>query len=354
MSFIKNLVKRLSHTDEEAVVSVSFQLVALAILCGWVIFFWYSGSFFTCFDKPPTVHVLTPSYIKKFGGTPSDVTVGLYINNFTKFDIDHNEFVFNGVLWFIFDQSNVASKVLGLTHFERGEILERSAPLTRIVGSQVFVQYNVRVKFTTSLSYSFFPLDDHTLYLVMGNKYFTPGEVSFKSSNRDFVIAENVDYLGWKKYLTNVYSGYCINTLDRLDVTKNIEYPVVVFKISYIHSGVQQGLIIFLPLFILFLLGIFSFSLDPLKNYTMILSISLASISGLLGFRFVVQSLSPNVGYFMVSDYFFFMFLMLSAIILLINFFVVQMPRHYKKLIIISLYGFIMAILWYLLTILGV
>jgi hypothetical protein len=334
------------------VVSVSFQLTSFLALCLFMVFFWYSCSRFTSSERVP---IIRDNIFNKFNTSLLNVDVGLYINKFLTFDVTRNEFIIDGIVWFKFDPSKISLKVFDSIYFEQGEILIRSLRSVRFVQDSVFVQYDVRVKFKSSLDYHFYPFDDHALYLIMGLKAIGQEEISFRINSSDFVVIEDMEVFGWKEQKSNAYSGYFIHNLENNNnENKTIESPVIVFTASYLHIDLQKGLIIFLPLFIMFFLGMFSFSIDPIKFYTMILSISLATISAILGFRFVIESFSPHVGYLMLSDYFFFMFLVLAAIILVINFFGSQLRSRYKKLIILSLDIFIIVVLWHIMTILGV
>ena len=95
---------------------------------------------------------------------------------------------------------------------------------------------------------------------------------------------------------------------------------------------------------------LFSFSFVYNQHLTDVPSIAAASIPALFAYRFVIESLSPNVSYFMVSDYLFFLYLLLSLLTFLSVSRALNEPVRIKKLIIIGLYALMLvgcaAIIW--------
>ena len=59
----------------------------------------------------------------------------------------------------------------------------------------------------------------------------------------------------------------------------------------------------------------FLFSLDPKKYREAIMTISAATVPAILAYRFVIETISPKVSYFMLSDHIFSLFLFLSFLV---------------------------------------
>ncbi len=64
--------------------------------------FYLRGTFFRTADEPIVHQTITPDTLKKFGGFPEYISVGLHIDRFQDFDVTKNLFQFTGNLWFEF------------------------------------------------------------------------------------------------------------------------------------------------------------------------------------------------------------------------------------------------------------
>lgn len=320
-------------------IAISFVCISAALIKGL-----YN---FNTSDKQPQLEIVTPEKISEFGGFPDKVTVGLYIDQFQEFDIVKNHFVFTGTLWFLFNQGVISLNSLAKFEFERGKILYKSEPETRLLGDKLLVQYNIGVEFTSSLDYSYFPLDDHRIYLVLTNQIVSPGEILLQSSQREFKVKPDVRTLGWEKRNIQVTHGYSAAELDTYDERKTHYYPTVLFAIDYNRYGIRYIISILLPLLLIFYLATFTFSIAP----NLAINLAAGSVTAILAYRFVIENLSPKTGYLMLSDYLFFLFLSLCVFIFfmtVIDTFSVHVPTIYKKIACISLHTIVVCVSSYL------
>ncbi len=92
-------------------------------------------------------------------------------------------------------------------------------------------------------------------------------------------------------------------------------HPRVIFALDYTPTGLRQLVSIILPLLLIFSLTIFTFSMDPEPYYRSILTLSSGAVTGLIAYKFVIENLSPKVGYFMLGDMLFFLFLTMTFVI---------------------------------------
>ncbi len=125
------------------VVPILISLIAIAIALYWRL------AQFRPTDKKPTILPITPSKLKEFGGAPKTIKVGLFVNQFQRFDMTANDFTFSGIVWFEFEQGAIALDTLKNFRFEKAEILKKSVADTYITEDKLLVKYHVRAKFTS-------------------------------------------------------------------------------------------------------------------------------------------------------------------------------------------------------------
>lgn len=295
-------------------VSISFQvtwMILSLLFLGFVIN--QRLNLFETEEAGARVEHITPITYQKFGGFAQFVTVGIYVNRFHTFDMINNDFVFSGFVWFKFTPGTISIDTLDKFSFIQGEILERSEPETQMIDDQLLATYPVKVHFSSQLNYKDFPLDDHRLRVTLTNLFFSPEEIMFLSSERELVILPKVNNFGWNLVNQVVDTGYVSSAIDPYDQRSNQYHPAAIFAIDYERYGTRFMLTIFLPLLLMFYLSLFSFSLNPYEG----MRTAAAGIAAILGYRFVIDRFSPNVGYFMISDYIFFLILSFTWIILI-------------------------------------
>jgi hypothetical protein len=259
------------------------------------------------------VHI-TPTVYQQFGGFANFVTVGLFIDRFQTFDITNNTFVFTGYVWFKYLAGTVSTRNLEQFYFLQGDILERSAPETQVVDQYMLTTFHVKVKFSSVLNYKDFPFDGHRIRISISHNNLSPEEIVFESTERDMTIKSDETQAGWHKIDQDIDTGFLESAIDSYDKRNTQYHPAVTFSIDYERYGIRFILSIFLPLLLIFYVALFGFSLDEgsaLRN-------AVGSVTGILGYRFVIDNLSPKVGYFMISDSIFFLILTLTCFTLIL------------------------------------
>ncbi len=302
-----------------------WQVLAL-ILTGAIIIVMlhHAMSLFRPFEKRTQLLPVTPKIIQEWGGEPTVVSTGLFITNWHEFNVQDNIFVFDGVVWFQFDPALIALDTIDKFTFEKGEILKKSKPETKLIEGKLFAEYEIRLRFTTNLIHRLFPLDDHRIYIGMINTSVEPSEVIFKVNKGSFGESENVFIPDWKMIDHGVESGYEEQIIDKYDGRKNIRVPKVIYALDFSRSGVSLIMLILLPIFLIFFFGLFSFAFDPTMAITSIIGISTTALTSLVAYRFVIQSMSPKVGYFLLSDIIFMLFLALTFFVFIVGVSVVK------------------------------
>ena len=298
LHFFGHLTSPVHQFTTLAITSVSILLISL-------------GPFveFNSLEPSPQIFSVTPKKLRGWGGSAIKVLSGLHITNFPEFEVPKNRFTFGGIIWFEFDPALISLETVEKFSFEKGEILKKVISDTKVIEGRFFVQYDITVKFASNLSYEFFPLDDHRVFLALTNKFVSPSELIYQSYISGFTISKNIFIAGWKIVGRNVVTGYSEAYLDEQDKRKVVFNPKIVYSIDFERSGVQQVFLIFLPLFLMLFVGIFSFTFDATKTPQAVMPLSLTSVAAILSYRFVIQRMSPEVGYFLLSDHIFTLFL---------------------------------------------
>ena len=181
----------------------------------------------------------------------------------------HNKFTIDAIIWFEFDPALVSLETVEKFSFDKGDIIKKTTSDTKVIEGKFFAQFNITVRFTTNLLFEMFPLDDHRLYLILTNKFVTPSEVVYQAFISGFTLSEDMFVAGWQSVDHNVFTGYSEARLDESDAKKVVLNPKVVFSIDFKRFGTQRIFLIFLPIFLMFFIGILSFAFDPTKKNEM-------------------------------------------------------------------------------------
>jgi hypothetical protein len=252
---------------------------------------------------------IIPKLIKEWGNFSTCVTVGLYISGFPSVDFLKNEFIFDGILWFEFDPSLISLNTVSKFSLEGGEIVKQSEPYTQVIDNKFFARYLIQGKFKADLDYKLFPFDDHRLDIILANRYIQPSEMIFSSYSTHFVISPTVKFIGRNIWYLSVRSGMIEFVLNKYESQKVVKYPRVVFSIFLRRSGVRNIFLILLPLFLIYFISLFTFAFDPEAHPGITFGIASAGVTSLLSYRFIIENMTPKVGYFVLSDKLFVVFL---------------------------------------------
>ncbi len=251
----------------------------------------------------------------------STVKVGMYINSFPNFSFDTGDFTIDAMVWFKFPAATEAlSTIEQFTLYngfiqQNGKLLYRSAPIIKLIGNDVIACYHIQTSFKLDMNYKFFPIGDHTLHILLENKSATAQELCFVSDEESLSLSKNVlNIQNWFAKKKNVQSGYIQAKLDSKNAAMEISYPAVLFSIDFENVGMKKVGSLYLPMFILFLIGLLSLLIAIGDSLRLQLIVSALPSLGL--FRLVIDGVSPNTGYAMHVDIVFYTFMFLLLIIL--------------------------------------
>lgn len=304
------LIKKNIATFMMVVTQPLSQIIAVFLsLCCVVGLAYFPYITFNPTERRAQLYSIEPQFFKKFQSNPAVVSVGLFVDDFSEFDVVKNKFSFAGIVWFEFDPSIASLEDIDRFSFEQGKVIEKSPPNIQLVNNRLFVRYMIRVDFKTMLDYRLFPLDDHLVSVILINRFISPQQMVFNSGIKNFTLAEATNIGGWQIVDRSVRTGYSTAYLQSDNRQIDLNHPKVVFSMSVKRDGIQGILLIFLPLFLIAFITLFALSFDPEESSRSILSLATSGVASLIGYRFVIQSVSPDIGYFMLSDHIFILFL---------------------------------------------
>ena len=283
--------------------------------------FGYSLSYFNTTDLSPEFSIIDAAKQKEFGEFTVKVKTGLYLKSFPKFDIVNNQFIFDALLWFEFHPNEIMLESIGKFSVDNGKVINRSPPDLKVVGDAVIATYDIRIDCRANLDFVKFPFEDHKLSIIITNNAVTPYEMFFIVDNTTFNIAPDLNISNWKIKGLNTDSGYFSPALDTKSLNKGSSYPKAIFTLDVQKTGIRKVLVIFLPIFLVIMLSLFSF-LMALNNYVGRFSLASAGISAELGYRFVLDKMIPEVSYFTIADSLYLVLLVASFMVFISQLFI--------------------------------
>jgi len=297
-------------------ITIPVQTILLVISSLILIYLFYAPiENFNPIGRESFVMRVTPDVIKKWGKEPVHVKTGFVIHEFLQFDVIKNNFLMNGVLSFEFDPTKVTQEAIDKFAFTKGDIVKKSEPLViKLSSTRTFVEYSLRIQFSTLFDYSMFPLDDHKIFLNFTNTSIQASDVVFDVQDQDFTIPQYVFLAGWEIDSYKAISGY---TEFKSQKESSTTYPKVVFSLGIKKKDIRTLLLIMLPLLILFYFCVFSLSI---KSFDTNVQEMFPLLTAFVAYVIVIQTMSPDVGYFMLMDYIVLFFLIAMFVICLVNF----------------------------------
>jgi len=329
--------------------SAKLQIILMIIF--FILFAWILDkpiSRFKSDDTHPQLETVTPQKIIHFGGSPVPITVGMYIRDIPEFNVAQGYMVADIIVWFKFDPKVISLHRVKDFSLDQVKIKDKSKPYTWIEDDQLAVRYLIRGRFNLDMNYKNFPLDDHIISISLTNYQLSPADVIFNSSKFNLSMNPKVSFSGYKVVDKTVKTGYIADKIDPFIEKSEIFRPRVVFSFDVARIGIRHIISIILPLLFIFFLTLFSFTFDPFNSYGTIISMSIAGITAIIAQSFVVASLSPNPGYFMLVDKLFLTLLSCICIIFFVNVFGKKIRGFYKDILSILLTASIIGLFLYI------
>ena len=258
---------------------------------------------------------VTPDVVSKWGKDPIRVKTGFFVHEFLQFDTIKNSFLVNAIISFEFDPTKVSQESIDKFSFTKGEIVRKSDPVVKkISDTRTFVQYYIRVQFSTLFDYKLFPLDDHKISLNLTNNALEAEDVIFDVHDDEYTVPQYLFLAGWKIVAHKATSGYA--QFSALDATA-VRHPKVIFSISLEKKDYRQLFMLLFPMLVIFYFCLFTLSFG---EFDLNVESMVALATAFMASAIVAQSMSPAVGYFMLIDYLILFFLSAMLVIFVIHF----------------------------------
>ncbi len=284
-------------------------------------------------DVVPIPIAYTPERLAGFGPFTAKVETGLFVRDFSKFDIINREFLMDATVWFSFNPAETNLESIDQFSFVNGTIKSKSRPDIEFLDDNLFVRYEVKVLFRSELDYRYFPYEDHRLAIILTNTYVTPSEMIYTTHDAAFNISEMLLLGNWRISSWSTNYGYSDARFDAADARKHTASPEAIFEIRVTSVGVKNILIIFMPMLFTLLLALFSllipYKFENTSENSLMFTLASAAVASILGYRFVIQTMMPQVGYTTTTDFVFELCLLVATIIFLVHilFFLTLMQR---------------------------
>jgi hypothetical protein len=315
-----------SHTHK-----VSFKLTSLIFSFVYIIvLFSIALSEFRTEDSRTRLNMISMDMRKLYREFTSPVRTGLHIKNFSSFDFVANNFVVDATVWFEFDSHQIMLKTIEGFSFDNSKMIYKSKPIIKIHDSKMFVQYNVIFEAKTDLDFRRFPLTDHYLTIVLTNNQVSPNEMYFDDAVDavSFSVSDKVFTSNWAVHALSYHSGFSSVQLDKFKQRGQTKHPKVAFEISFKKDGVKKIMVLLIPIFAAMFISLISFLLS-LANKRGKSLLVVTAVTALLGYRFVIETMSPKVGYFTTIDNLYLFFIIAAFSILI---FQLILSRQYSLL----------------------
>ncbi len=247
----------------------------------------------------------------------SIIKTGIYVKNFTTFDMLKGDFKWEALVWFSFDKTGpVTMDLIKEFTFEHVTVDYRSEPIISEIDGSTFVQYYVILSFKQRFNYSSFPLDAHRINLVLINKALAQTNALYLSSENDVVVAPDALIKDW-----NMSKSFATEGMVNVQVSDDqdsvmIEYERIIFSLEFYKNSWRSLFLIFTPLFLIFFIGMFSLTFDVMKNFSTVLSLAVGSVSALFFYLGSLEKFSPVTDVFTIADKIFVLLLIITVITL--------------------------------------
>jgi hypothetical protein len=275
------------------------------------------------------------------GFLAKNIKCGFFLKNFLDFNPVANKFIAIGSIWFEY----LPELAHDLDKFSLGEgsIISKSDPLLLVVDGLNIVKYEIKIEFLSNLTYKYFPLEDHLIYFTISNQYLADKGFALQSSNQFFKISRDMNVDGWDLSSHRVISGYEDIQLGDGSFLNNS----VLFLMDFMQTSNRSFLLLIMPLLICLFISLFSFSFKPGMLDLTTGNLLLCSITAMIAYRYVIESSSPKVSYYIFSDIFFYHILFFICIAFFINSFYQEKIYPMLDWVVFGLY-LLFASSWYL------
>lgn len=261
------------------------------------------------------------------------VETGIAVHDFSQFEMLKNHFAAQATVWFYFDPAKVDKGLVDQFVFERGLIKSKSAPREIKHGDKLMVLYDIELEFQGSLDYSHFPLDRHRLDLILVNPYANTQQLLYVTNKDAVQIDNDAATPGWSSIGTSSKYGVAQEQFALEENPLSIAYEKTVFSLFFEHTTLKEATIIFVPLLLMFLVGLLSLLVDMVSESSVIIELAVGSTLALVFYSMYMRSFIPKTGIFTLVDAFYVLLTLFTSIIFLMQIFILHYYRKKQEVI---------------------
>ncbi len=265
------------------------------------------------------------------------IYTGLTIHYFTESDIINNSISIAATVWFAYNPGKVTREQIDNFSFDEATV-EKSQINYTTQGKFEIASYDVQVHCRMDFDFREYPLDDHRLFFSLKNNALSLDKYHFRLNDKPFILGARASMNNCTAENIHAVAGFVKYDVLLPDGMHEVSSSRVVFSVDCNPIDMRHFLNIFLPLYLIFVLTLFAFSFGHNEHVTDVPGIAAIVVPALFAYRFIIESLSPNVSYFMISDHLFFLYLILSFLSFLSVSWGLNHSVAVKKNIIVGLY----------------
>ncbi len=266
------------------------------------VMFYFRNKLFSSSNLKPSIHSVDTLKIKNDIYKVPVVKTGIIIQGFPKFDVNHNQFLLNCLVWFRFNRSLISIESIEKFSFLNAISMQKNLLNVSVENDDFILEYQVQLEFYSQLDHKFFPINDHSIYMVLENNQLTSEEVIFDCDNGSVSIGNNLELNDWNVVGTEAQSGYDYIASSLGNYSNPIPYPRVLYTLNIKKVGLRKFAFVILPVILILFISSSALMLGNFSDNIALL-ISIGSLTGVLAYRYVLNSMSPNVGYFTLAEY---------------------------------------------------
>jgi hypothetical protein len=253
------------------------------------------------------------------------IKAGLFIENFTTFNIPDEKFVLDMVVWFEFDKNKIETELIGKFSIEDGYIEKKSSPIVTENEKTTIIKYHISVNLRLPLDFHQFPFNDHRINLKIHNRHMKPEEFTLITKKTFCTFSETFFMPDWKikriegEHMIDAMHGFVTYDIGGEVKDRNDFFPAVLFSFTMSNTGWFGIIMLLLPLFILLYLSILCLMADV--NSFFRLSGTAGFLTTIfLSYRFNTAAYTPKLGYATLADWIFSIIAIISSLLLAYQF----------------------------------
>lgn len=320
-----------------------FLMIATVIM--FITFLYKPLKEFRSDDLGPTIVAATKEETEALRNQDRIVETHIAIYDAPKFNKTANKYEFHGYIIFTYNPKTISKETIEQFTIQKGTLNKSTPTIIDHKDGKQSAHFIIDGSFSMQIDYKDYPLDDHLVSFALINHAAKPQELLYVMTDKDFGIEDEYSMARWKDVGHSVTTGY----LQKEFAFGKVEYPAILLSIDYAHDAIRQTIIILLPLFLVFFLTTFILSLNPDPYHRVMIGTATGGVSANMAYRYVIESLSPKVGYFMLSDYLFFLFFFTVFLNFLFAIFIEHIPENILRWLIIGQYCWVLSFCGYFL-----